>query len=360
MRRLSLFLVFCASLLVAGCSASAQQRVALDPFSSAALPLTADGELGGDFAASAPASRFVVRMAREHGFAPEVIAGVLSEAQREQWIIELMDRQAPRASRSPSGAWTRYRGKFVTADNIAGGVRFWRAHTAPLARASARYGVAPEYIVAILGVETRYGGYVGTTRVLDALATLAFAYPRRADYFSGELEAFLLMARESGIDPREPRGSYAGAMGLGQFMPTSFQRYAVDFDDDGVRDLWNPNDAIGSVAHYFKAHGWRSGEPVAVRVSVRSGQGVGALKTGFSSRHGRSTLSAHGVDLDGVPGRGGLSLLSLDARGGPEYWVGFDNFRVITRYNRSTYYAMAVHQLATAIRARHGAALAGR
>ncbi|MCF1184105.1 lytic murein transglycosylase B [Marichromatium gracile] len=360
MHRIAFVLALCVPVLVAGCSASAQQRVALDPFSSGVLPVAADAEVRGDFATSDAAARFVARMAREHDFAPEVLAGLLSEARREQWIIELMDRQAPRVKRAPNGAWTRYRGKFVTADNIAGGVRFWRAHAATLERAGARYGVPPEYIVAILGVETRYGGYVGTTRTLDALATLAFAYPRRADYFTGELEAFLLMARESGVDPRKPQGSYAGAMGLGQFMPTSFQRYAVDFDDDGVRDLWDTTDAIGSVAHYFKAHGWRSGEPVAVRVSVRSGQGVGALKTGFSSRHGRSTLSAHGVDLDGVPGRGGLSLLALDARGGTEYWVGFENFGVITRYNRSTYYAMAVHQLAAAVRARHGAALAGR
>ena len=146
-------------------------------------------------------------------------------------------------------------------------MQFWRQHAATLEKASSRYGVPPEIMVGIIGVETRWGRVMGKTRVIDALATLAFAYPRRAEYFTGELEHFLVMARDEGVDPFKPTGSFAGAMGYGQFMPCSFRNYAVDFSGDGHRDLWNPVDAIGSVANYFKGHGWRTGEPVAVRAS---------------------------------------------------------------------------------------------
>jgi len=195
---------------------------------------------------------------------------------------------------------------------------------------------------------------MGKTRIIDALATLAFAYPRRADYFTGELESFLLMTREEGIDPFQPTGSFAGAMGYGQFMPTAIRQYAVDFNGDRHRTLWNPVDAIGSVANYFKGHGWRTGEPVAVRATA-GGPGAGALKAGFDTKHAPATLAAAGILPAGsLGGAATVSLLKLDVGSGYEYWLGLHNFYVITRYNHSTYYAMAVYQLGNAVKARVG------
>ena len=289
-----------------------------------------------------------------HGFTPGQTASILSRAERKQSIIDLMDAQSPSRKTGPNGAWTRYRAKFLGDESIANGVRFWRSNETALDRAAAKYGVPPEYIVAIIGVETRYGGFVGKTRILDALATLAFAYPRRADYFAKELEAFLVMTREEGIDPSAPRGSFAGAMGLPQFMPSSFRDYAVDHTGDGHRNLWSAPDAIGSVANYFARHGWQRGQPVAVPARVDGGAASG-LKSGFDTSYSLSALAQRGITPVRPIGQpGSVSLLKLDARGGYEYWIGLKNFYVITRYNHSTYYAMAVHQLARAIRSRIG------
>ncbi|MCK7575049.1 MAG: lytic murein transglycosylase B [Chromatiales bacterium] len=310
--------------------------------------------VSGDFAGAPGVDAFVERM-RRHGYSPDRTAAILSGARRQQSIINLMDQQAPSRPTGPTGAWTRYRAKFLGEDSINNGVAFWRRHEAALDRATAHYGVPPEYIVAIIGVETRYGGFTGKTRIIDALATLAFAYPRRAEYFTGELEQFLVMAHEENLDPFVPRGSFAGAMGLGQFMPSSFRDHAVDHDGDGHRDLWNPSDAIGSVANYFRHHGWQPGEPVAVRASVESPAAARAIKSGFNTSYGLSDLAGRGITPTRALGRTGtVSLLELDAQGGYEYWLGLKNFYVITRYNHSTYYAMAVHQLAQAIRSRKG------
>lgn len=336
--------------LLGGCGSQSTRSSDVYP----AIPASASARVSGDFAGYPGVDPFVRRM-QQQGFAPHQVAAILSGAKREQWILDAMDRQAPRPSTGPTGAWTRYRAKFLTEDNIANGVRFWQRNESALERVAARYGVPPEYIVAIIGVETRYGGYTGKTRIIDALSTLAFAYPRRAEYFTGELESFLVMTREEGIDPFAPRGSYAGAMGLGQFMPTSFRDYAVDFDGDGDRDLWNPVDAIGSVAHYFSAHGWRPGEPVAVRARVDAGTNAGLMKTGFNTKYGVRDLAGRGIQPTGsLGGAAQVSLLQLDIGSGYEYWLGLQNFYTITRYNHSTYYAMAVHQLAQAIRARKG------
>jgi membrane-bound lytic murein transglycosylase B len=195
---------------------------------------------------------------------------------------------------------------------------------------------------------------MGKHRIVDALSTLAFDYPRRADYFTGELEEFLLMARDQRFDPFQPVGSFAGAMGLGQFMPSSWRDYAVDFDGDGRRNLWDPEDAIGSVANYFNKHGWRQGQPVTARAS--GGDGLPwSTDTGFKTSYSVSSLKAKGLrPAVALPDDRRVSLLRLDAAGGLEYWVGFDNFYVITRYNNSTYYAMTVHQMAQALRARRG------
>lgn len=308
--------------------------------------------VSGDFAGRPQVERFIARM-EAAGLDRAELVRVLSQAERDPWILEYMDRQWRPAS-GPTGAWTRYRGRHITPAMLDKGGAFWDRHAGALERAARRYGVPPEYLVAIIGIETRWGGYLGKHRIIDALATLAFDYPRRADYFTDELASFLRMAEDQGMDPMRPVGSFAGAMGLGQFMPSSWHDYAVDFDGDGRRDLWDPDDAIGSVGNYFAEHGWRSG--AAVAVPARGGGGLPwSTETGFKSRYSVADLRAKGLQpAVALPDQRRVSLLRLDAAGGLEYWVGFENFYVITRYNNSTYYAMTVHQLAQALRARRG------
>jgi len=310
------------------------------------------GVTRGHYAGRADVERFIDRMTGK-GYSRAELVSIFSRVEPDPWIIEYMNRQWRPAS-GPTGAWTRYRNRHITADQLARGDAFWRAHEQALARASAKYGVPPEYVVAIIGIETKWGGYMGKHRIVDALATLAFDYPRRADYFSDELEQFLLMAKDQRLDPFQPVGSFAGAMGLGQFMPSSWHDYAVDFDGDGHRNLWDPDDAIGSVANYFHKHGWRTGQPVTARAA--GGDGLPwAMDTGFKTEYSVSSLKAQGLQpAAALSDDQRVSLLRLDAAGGLEYWLGFDNFYVITRYNNSTYYAMTVHQMAQALRARHG------
>lgn len=216
-----------------------------------------------------------------------------SQAKRLDYVLRLMDRQAPTAQvpTGPNGAWLRYRKQFITPDNVQNGVVFWNQYEDALNRAWQVYGVPPEIIVGIIGVETRWGRVMGKTRILDALATLSFNYPRRAEYFSSELETFLLMARNEQDDPLDLKGSFAGAMGYGQFMPSSYKQYAVDFNGDGHINLWDPVDAIGSVANYFKAHGWVQGGQVAVQAN---GQAPG-LENGFKTNYSISQLAAAGL-----------------------------------------------------------------
>jgi len=315
-------------------------------------PTEQSSGLSGDYAGYPAAARLTDKLVREKGFKRTDLEWILARVERQQRILNLVSRPNSKRSPRPTGVWTRYRAKFLTPDNISKGIDFWRRYGKVLRRAQARYGVPPEYVVAIIGIETRYGGYMGKHRVIDALATLAFDYPRRSKFFTGELESFLIMARDEGLDPFGPRGSYAGAMGWGQFMPSSFHRWAVDFDGNGRRDLWNPIDAIGSVANYFASHGWREGEPVAVRASA-NGAGAGAMKTGFDTSYSLAALRRHGITVPaGLNDRERVSLIKLDAAGGYQYWLGLKNFSVITRYNHSSYYAMAVHQSARALRSR--------
>ncbi|MCB2262767.1 MAG: lytic murein transglycosylase B [Candidatus Thiosymbion ectosymbiont of Robbea hypermnestra] len=304
------------------------------------------------------AARLIDKLAREEGFKRAHLQQVLARTERQQWILDLVNRSKVKSSsqakrpKRPNGSWLRYRAKFLTAGNVSKGIGFWHRHHQVLRRAQAKYGVPPEYVVAIIGIETRYGGYLGKQRVIDALATLAFDYPRRAKFFTGELESFLIMCRNEGLDPFKPKGSYAGAMGLGQFMPSSFHNWAVDFDRNGKRDLWNPVDTIGSVANYFASHGWRKGEPVTIRAAT-SNAGAVAMKTGYSTGYSPKTLSRAGITVpDGLEDSGKVSLIELDIGNGYEYWLGLKNFYVITRYNHSSYYAMAVHQLAQALKSR--------
>ncbi|ELI78493.1 membrane-bound lytic murein transglycosylase B [Escherichia coli KTE138] len=307
-------------------------------------------QMGGDFANNPNAQQFIDKMVNKHGFDRQQLQEILSQAKRLDSVLRLMDNQAPTTSvkppSGPNGAWLRYRKKFITPDNVQNGVVFWNQYEDALNRAWQVYGVPPEIIVGIIGVETRWGRVMGKTRILDALATLSFNYPRRAEYFSGELETFLLMARDEQDDPLNLKGSFAGAMGYGQFMPSSYKQYAVDFSGDGHINLWDPVDAIGSVANYFKAHGWVKGDQVAV---MANGQAPG-LPNGFKTKYSISQLAAAGLTPQQPLGNHQqASLLRLDVGTGYQYCYGLPNFYTITRYNHSTHYAMAVWQLGQAV-----------
>jgi len=338
--------------LLSACSStpkntSIQQGAA--PSGGFLLPPPQSGFLpSGDFSNNAAANAFIDKMVREHGFDRQQLHDTLGQAKRLDWVLNLMDRQAPTTQppSGPYGAWIRYRAKFITPDNVQNGVAFWNQYQDALQRAYQQYGVPPEIIVGIIGVETRWGRVMGKTRIIDALSTLAFDYPRRADYFAGELETFLLMSRSESDDPLALRGSFAGAMGYGQFMPSAYKQYAIDFDGDGHVNLWDPIDAIGSVANYFKGNGWVSGQPVAVQAS---GQAPG-LENGYQTKYSVSTLASAGLTpLGSLGGYQQASLLRLDMGNSYQYWYGLPNFYAITRYNHSTQYAMAVWQLGQAV-----------
>lgn len=298
-------------------------------------------------AAQVSVEQFINNMVRQHGWPESWVRSILREAKKRNSILDIMSRPAGQAK-----PWYDYRKIFLTTDRIQQGVQFWRSHVPALRKASQTYGVPPEFIVAIIGVETSYGRVMGDIRVLDALYTLGFYYPRRADFFRGELEDFLLMVREEGFDPFAMQGSYAGAMGLGQFIPSSYRNYAVDFDGDGVRNIWsNETDAIGSIANYFHEHGWQPGQPVLEAVQVRAGAAAGLLALEYKPQYPLTQLQQQGLLYHGQQPLSTTGLL-VDLEVAPNqmgYWVGFNNFYVITRYNRSNRYAMAVYQLAQEI-----------
>lgn len=295
---------------------------------------------------------FINKMVTQHGFDEFYLTQLLEQAKVRQSIVKLMSRPQRRGKPTP---WYRYRRIFLTDDRIDGGVNFWRKYAPDLQRAQATYGVPPEIITAIIGVETFYGKITGGYRVIDALTTLSFHYLRRADFFREELEHFLILTREEGLDPLTLEGSYAGAMGLGQFMPSSFRNYAVDFDGDGKRDIWNNYiDAIGSVANYFSRHGWRSGGEIIKATQIRPDAIENLLSLDFKPKYTlkylkRLGLRYHGNQSDNTP----AMFLDLETEQGMAYWVGFNNYYVITRYNRSKRYATAVYQLSEAIAYRY-------
>lgn len=319
-------------------------------------PLAAVGayhaaSVSGDYAGYAALTQFIEYMAQKHGFDREYLNGAFSQAKRKQWTLDYLAKSDQGLKGKPGkGSWSRYRGQFLDDRHINSGIGFWRKHSAALKRASQQYGVPEEYILGIMAVETTFGGFVGNHRVIDALTTLAFDYQRRGEYFRGELENFLVMTRGEGIDPLKPVGSFAGAMGLGQFMPSSFLQWAVDFNGDGRRDLWDPEDVIGSVANYFAQHGWQRGQPV---VSALHGDpSAGNLEPGIDRQYPLSALRQAGVTpVDNCECNYPLRLLMLRHQSNDQYLLGHPNFYVITRYNQSTHYAMAVHELAQAIKA---------
>jgi len=291
---------------------------------------------------------FIEAMVAKYGFSQGALEDVFSQAERRDDILELMSKPAEKRLQ-----WFEYRKIFLTPERIDGGVRFWKQNAGALADAAETFGVDPQIIIAIIGVETRYGVNTGRHRVIDALSTLAFDYPPRSEFFTGELEQYLLLAREEQIDLLKTTGSYAGAMGYGQFIPSSYRRFAVDFDANGRRDLWDsPRDIIGSVANYFKAHGWEQGQPVAVRANVSGDDWQPVLELGYKPNTVLDALRHDGVTpVTPLPDALTAALIQLDQQEGPEYWLGFNNFYVITRYNHSPLYAMAVYQLSEEIRA---------
>jgi membrane-bound lytic murein transglycosylase B len=296
---------------------------------------------------------FIGQMVEKHDYPRQELEQLFAQATHQPRIIEAITRPAE------SKPWYQYRPIFVTEQRINGGVAFWQENSELLARAEAQYGVPAHIIVAIIGVETFYGRHKGGYRVLDALSTLGFDYPPRGQFFRGQLEQFLLMAREERRDPLEFLGSYAGAMGMPQFIPSSFRSYAVDFDGDGRRDLWeNRADIIGSVANYFSRHHWRTGEAVASRAMLKGKAPQEMLEKGLTPSITPVELEAAGIaphaPLDGADK---AALLALDSTSEQqEYWITLHNFYVITRYNRSPLYAMAVYQLSEAIRTTRAAA----
>jgi membrane-bound lytic murein transglycosylase B len=290
---------------------------------------------------------FIGEMVNRHGFEQAELESTLRRAQFQPAIIKAISQPAT------SKPWYQFRPLLVSQQRVANGVAFWNSHAATLERARREFGIPEEIVAAVIGVETNYGVQSGRHRILDALATLAFNYPRRAGFFRAELEQYLLLSREQGMDVFSVRGSYAGAIGIPQFMPSSYRRYAIDFDSDGKADLsGSAADAIGSVANYLKSYGWEAGQ-IAVVPALVNGNGYReALFAGVKPFHTLSELRGLGAIPSGeLPGNLPATLIELENVGGNEYWLAFNNFFVITRYNRSVNYAMSVLQLADEIRA---------
>ncbi len=285
---------------------------------------------------------FIASMIDEFNYDRETLTAAIREAKSQQRILDAISRPAEKTL-----TWPEYRAIFLTRERIKAGVKFWRENRAHLERISAETGVSDDVLVGIIGVETYFGRITGGYRVIDALTTLAFDYPPRSEFFTRELKQFLLLVREEGIDPAQPTGSYAGAMGRPQFMPSSYRAYAVDSSDDGKRDIWsNWLDVIGSVANYFVAHGWQPGNEVAAPATFNSDWNGEAPANTLTPRETVRSLAAKGVVFaTRMPAEHPGQLLTLRGDDENEYWVGFHNFFVITRYNRSVMYALAVHQL---------------
>ncbi|MGB5206364.1 MAG: lytic murein transglycosylase B [Azonexus sp.] len=316
---------------------------------AASTCLTHAAPVATSFASDPAVIEFARDLEQRHGFDAEDLLRQFAMVRPNDKVLQLIRPPVSPLQRS----WERYRPRFLTERRIDGGVRFWQENRLALAKASALYGVPPEIIVAIIGVETEYGGNTGNFRVLEALATLAFHYPRRADFFRTELEQFLLLARENGMDPVNMRGSFAGAIGIPQFMPGSQRRYAVDFDGDQKIDLSSSvDDAIGSVGRFLEQHGWQAGQPIAVPARARGEPERSLIEAGIQPTLLVAELAQQGITAD-ADAQATVTLVDLVSPGRPtEYWLGYNNFYVITRYNRSSFYAMSVFQLAAAIRER--------
>ena len=317
------------------------------------LAMTAGSQLS--FAASSSSGSlnddqqsFVQEMVDKHGFKSSYIEQTLNNANKSQTILDAIARPWE------AKPWHQYYPIFLTEKRLNKGLEFWQTHKDTLEKVEKETGVPAQIIVAIIGVETYYGTYKGKYPVLDALYTLGFYYPPRAKFFRSELEQYFLLTREEGFDPHGLKGSYAGAMGWGQFISSSYRHYAVDYDGDGIRDLLNnPVDAIGSVANYFKKHGWKPGKDIAFPAEVTGDQYQSLVNKNLKYKHTWQELNEKGVSLKTtaeISSGNSAKLLEFEQKDSLEYWVGLPNFYVITRYNHSPLYAMAVYQFSEQLR----------
>ncbi len=305
--------------------------------------------IAGDYKGREDVEAFIVRMALESNYSETELVELFSQVKKQSHLFERLNRPAEKALK-----WYQYRKIFIKEKRIIEGVRFWKKHKNLLTEVSHKTGVPAEIIVAIIGVETFYGIYRGKDPVFDSLVTISFDYPKRAKFFLGELEQFLLLVKEQNFDVHSLTGSYAGAMGMPQFISSSYRHYAVDGDGDGRINLFdNIADITSSVANYFLSHGWRSGEAVARPLIAIADNSVSSLEVGIKPRYSWSEFRQHGLASkfrikDDMP----VALVRLERKNHPEYWAGFKNFYVITRYNHSELYAMAVFQLSVLIKSR--------
>ena len=300
----------------------------------------------GDYQNRADIKAFVMQMAKQSDYSEAELISLFAQVKQQSHLFDRLNRPAEKTLQ-----WQQYREIFIQQKRIDQGVRFWRQHEPLLATVAAQTGVPVEIIVAIIGVETFFGLYQGKDPVFDSLVTIAFDYPARARFFRGELEQFLLLAREQNLHVRSVKGSYAGAMGMPQFIASSYRHYAVDGDGDGRVDLFdNIADITHSVANYFVRHGWRQGEMIATPLVLGADHTVASLDTGIKPQHIWADFVQHGLTAkppvkDHMP----VALIKLGQHA-PEYWAGFNNFYTITRYNHSAFYAMAVYQLSELIK----------
>lgn len=305
-----------------------------------------------NYALNPEAIKMVDELVLEEGFDREELLQVFASAQRQESILKAIARPAEK-----SKPWYEYREIFLNEKRLEQGVEFYNEHRATLERAERETGVPAQIIVAIIGVETYYGRIAGSYRVIDALSTLAFDYPPRSPFFTKELKSYLILTRQQGMDPLALKGSYAGAMGYGQFMPSSFLAYAVDFDGDEVADIWNnPVDAIGSVANYFRRHGWRNGETVVAGATVTGEVADSWFVQGRKDLKPEQTVAQFAeagiAATEPLDPEALATAMKFELEEGFEYWLGLHNFYVITRYNHSAMYAMCVYQLSQQIAGR--------
>ena len=344
--RLSVLALAALAGLTLACSPADAARQRRKPAAAAAATTNA-----ADFGGRADTREFSRLMAERHGFDADELDRMFAGVRHTPEVLRLMSPAGPGFKRS----WHAYRARFLDPLRLREGQRFWTEHQAAIERASKTWGVPPEIVVSIIGVETIYGRITGDFRVIDSLSTLAFDYPRRSEYFREELEQYLLYTRESGLDAFALRGSFAGAVGLPQFMPGSIRRFAVDFDGDGRIDLrTSPADAVGSVARFLAEHGWVRGEPTHFSVRIADPLKIEPLiEGGIEPRFTLEQLADYGVSTDdAVPSGMPLALIDLPNADRPTtYLLGARNFYAITRYNRSSFYAMAVIELAKALAA---------
>ena len=358
-RRRHVFLRFAAIAFAASAfAAAAAGKPVPKPAAKAAKPAAAPG-----YAQRDDVRAYAAEVAAETGLPQQDVERWFAAARFQPKIVAAMDRPLLEPPK-----WYQYAPPFLASERVEAGLRFWRDNEAALDRAHAQFGVPPEIVVAIVGIETYYGRVTGSYRVIDALATLAFDYPRRAPFFRGELKEYVLLARDQGFSPLVPKGSFAGAMGVPQFMPGSYRRFAVDYDGDGQADLWRSHaDVVGSVAHYLVRHDWQRGQPVVLPAAIAPDAREHALRRldgGISERRPLAAWHADGVAPERVPADFaaepvGLLLLEESGDGDASLWIACPNFYVITRYNKSRLYAAAVWSLAERLRAARPASPAG-